>query len=351
MGPCTSMSEEFELTDLGNALREDPEQGVKPAGKSTKKKQKTSGVESDSYSSSGASSLELSDADADADENSNFRNTQFTRKDSFEDLNVFPSQRPARPVWRHALALACLVVVAAFGGFMYLKTSGPAHNDYGGGAAYADTLTRNKFGDLIFEESRKTFWRQLGLARTANAEEIARTLPNDDPIDNRNTNKQNTVRKNLCEGQLKEPKNQRLFDMGDMSKLGRGTKTTGLNFDPVKVKTHFQQYKDMLQEYYEDNQPFLEAVQPNRKNPGREKYMKRLVDLFITKIVQNQTLTVGAIGTSSMAGVDNCYYYSFVPMLQRMWKPMMDLVGVEWVVKGYYTISLAYTITDVSSYV
>jgi hypothetical protein len=87
-----------------------------------------------------------------------------------------------------------------------------------------------------------------------------------------------------------------------------GAPKLGLSCDPAKAKAIFGGWAAMLEEYYMWEDTYFDQLAPNRTNAQHDNYMRRLTNLFKGTFVHGARLTVGIMGTSVMAGTDNCWY-------------------------------------------
>jgi len=116
----------------------------------------------------------------------------------------------------------------------------------------------------------------------------------------------------------------------DPSLINGGYPKGGLPFDPTIVKRHAQQFRNMLSEYYKDsklmtlNMSPKQYVNDTRKGaPGYLESMDKLSNLFARKAVHGEIVRLTALGSSVIAGADNCAWYTYDRQLQRMLDPIL----------------------------
>ena len=66
--------------------------------------------------------------------------------------------------------------------------------------------------------------------------------------------------------------------------------------------------------------------------PEKKHRADKLVDTMLRALINHQTtFLMGGIGSSVMAGHDNCRYDSFGSQLERMWSPVWKAAGMDFV--------------------
>lgn len=245
------------------------------------------------------------------------------------------NQRNPKRVCQYSVCVGVLVLILV--GLLVGLFAGPRHPSPSSGSPAALLYQEPELHQ--FSSSVLDYWEKLKQDRLANSVEILHRWPTFG--DNfKNVQFWDESRRALCSSQMHDTNssNTNLYPQfafpEDLGSLDKGSPTHGLEFDPVVAKSHFVQYRAMLQEYYQNKIGIFNETVPNVYEKQRKPYMKRLTDVFVSKIVHSSRLSVGLMGTSVTAGTDNCYHYSFAPSLERMWAPMMKLVGVEWSVAG-----------------
>ena len=111
-------------------------------------------------------------------------------------------------------------------------------------------------------------------------------------------------------------------------------KTLGFDLDSQKVK--IKDFKRMLVEYYGSNgQQILSNAMCGE--PPLDK-SKTKYDFLASKIaralIHQDQFVIGAIGSSVVAGHDNCAYDAYEAQLERTMKPLWDAAGVSFAVRN-----------------
>jgi len=134
---------------------------------------------------------------------------------------------------------------------------------------------------------------------------------------------------------------------------GPGEENLNRNLDPIKEKHSFKERLDLLEQgvkklqnmlidYYTfDPEKSLNATQimehafmmNNEENFNNmemhEDYINVITDRFIRALVYDRKFKVGTIGSSVMAGHDNCAYDAYQRQLTRLVAPVFNIAGFE----------------------
>ena len=124
----------------------------------------------------------------------------------------------------------------------------------------------------------------------------------------------------------------------DLSKFSGPVKVVDTALDYQKVWNYARQFRVGLTEYYQLQGGLMEAdkvftlnLNPAAHTPDYETGISKLAWKMVAKMLapKDKVYRVGVMGTSVMAGQDNCYPYSYAPTFQRNLGRLLGQIGKE----------------------